>query len=82
MSLVTHKFELFLWRREFQSFSSQIHYVTIHENTRKIPLSPVVNTWIFVSLGGNNFESAEETLRIKSGYNPYLYSAKEILTLW
>jgi hypothetical protein len=40
-----------------------------------------MNTWIFVSLVGNNFESAEETLQIKSGYNSYLYSVKEILTL-
>jgi len=45
-------------------------------------LSPVMNTWIFVSLVGNNYESAEETLQIKSGYISYLYSAKEILTLW
>jgi hypothetical protein len=41
-----------------------------------------MNTRIFVSLVGNNFASAEETLQIKSDYNSYLYCAKEILTLW
>jgi len=82
VSLVTNKFKLFPRRRVFQSFSGRVHYVTIHENTGKFPLSPVMNTLIFVSLVGNNFESAEETLQIKSGYNSYLYRVKKILTLW